>query len=119
MTTTTRATMPLYDTRRGVQKMYTEGVVLADIQRQKQAGMSLREIAAQYEGVTHADISRVLKGEFPRSACKRKALKLPPLDLAPVCPIHGVVHVRATCPGATPPRRRWARVLGHEGWRME
>lgn len=100
--------------------MYTEGVVLADIRGKHEAGMSLREIAAQYEGVTHADVSRILRGEFPRSACKRLALKLPPLDLAPVCPIHGVVHVRATCPGAkTSPRSRWARVLGHEGWRLQ
>lgn len=99
--------------------MYTEGALCKDLRTQHEAGMSLREIAAQYEGVTHADISRVLKGEFPRSACKRLALKLPPLDLAPVCPIHGVVHVRATCPGEKTARPRWVRVMGHAGWRME
>jgi hypothetical protein len=36
---------------------------------------------------------------------------------APVCPIHHVVHVRATCPGNQPRRVRWVRGAGHAGGR--
>jgi hypothetical protein len=97
--------------------MYTEAQVYRDICAKHEAKTSLRDIAAEYENITHGDISRILKGQFPTSDCKRKALHLIPLVPTAICPIHGIVHVRATCPGKSPRRVRWVREAGHAGGR--
>jgi hypothetical protein len=115
--TTTKSTMPLYATPRGVQKMYTEAQVFAIIKAKHEAKISLRDIAGQYENITHADIARILQGEFPHSPCKRMALGMAPLALTEVCPVHGVVHKRKTCPGERSQAQRWVRVAGHAGGR--
>jgi hypothetical protein len=73
---------PLHAPKAAVQTLYTEQHLSAIIRAQKDAGKSLRAIAAQYgEPVNHADIERILQGRFPRSLAKRAALKL-----LPVCP---------------------------------
>jgi hypothetical protein len=73
---------PLRAPKTGVQTLYTEQQVSTLIRAQKDAGMSLRVIAAEYvKPVNHADIERALQGRFPHDLDKRKALKL-----MPVCP---------------------------------
>ena len=57
-----------------------------------------------------------IQGYEPHDNHIRATLGLPELLPAPVCPIHGVVHVRATCPGVKKPAPRWVRVYGHAGW---
>ena len=118
MTTTTNTTTGLYDTPGGVQKMYTEAQVFFDTHAKHNSGISLRDIAADYPGVTFGDVSRILKGQFPVSKCKREALRLAPLVPTEVCPKHGVVHV-SRCPGETKQKPRWVRVLGHAGGEWE
>lgn len=63
-------------TKRGVQTMYTEDDVMSDLWSKKLSGMSLRKIAAEYPGLTFADIQRGLKGIFPKSVNKRFAFGL-------------------------------------------
>jgi hypothetical protein len=63
-----------------VQTAYTEQDVSAIVHAQKDAGKSLRSIAAEYGApVNHADIERILQGKFPHNAAKRHALGLPPV----------------------------------------
>jgi hypothetical protein len=116
MTTTTETTIGLYASKTGVQKMYTEAQVFAVIKAKHDAKTSLRDIAAQYENITHGDISRILDGQFPHSKCKREGLGLAPLVPTEVCPKHGVVHVSG-CPKQSPRRVRWVREAGHAGGR--
>jgi hypothetical protein len=72
----------------------------------------LREIAAMF-GVTHGVIARALAGQEPRDAAIRGLLGLPAMAPAPVCPVHGVVHVTRRCPveraRAKAKRRDWKR----------
>jgi hypothetical protein len=85
--------------------MYTEAQVFAVIKAKHDAGISLRDISADYQNITHADISRILQGEFPRSVCKREALGLPMLLPAPACPKCGGVHVTKRCTDGDKPRK--------------
>jgi hypothetical protein len=63
-------------------KAKIEPDVLTDIQVQRAAKKSLRQIAAAYgRPITHGDIGRILHGVFPKGEAKRAALRLPP-----VCP---------------------------------
>jgi hypothetical protein len=72
--------IPLRAHKAGVQTAYTEQAVSAIIRAKKDAGRSLRAIAAEYGfPVNHADIERILQGQFPHNAAKRKALGLPPI----------------------------------------
>lgn len=99
-----------------VQIAYKEEDVLAILWAKKLRGMSLRDIADGYTGVTYGDISRALHGVFPKNREKRRALMLVDLQLAETCPIHGIVHLRSTCPtDGRQPRRRWVRCAGHAG----
>lgn len=100
--------------------MYTEGQVLRDICAMKTGGISLRDIAKRYGSpIKHADIQRILHGQFPKGRAKRGALKVVELAPAPVCPVHGVVHT-SSCP-RTGKRPRWVRTFnaGHAGGRWE
>lgn len=66
---------------------------------------SWRKVAEKH-GVTKPMAYRVAKedGYEPKDSRIRLALGLPELKLAPVCPIHGVVHVSRRCPG---PKRKY------------
>lgn len=63
-------------TETGVQNLYTEGMVYSDLLNKKRSGRSLRAIAGDYPGLNFADISRALKGQFPKSNSKRWAFGL-------------------------------------------
>ncbi len=81
------------------------------------SGLSFREIARnrEFSPIPAGTICAIYKGaEVPKKW--RKQLGLVELLPAPACPIHNVVHVRATCPGNPPRRPRWVRVLGHSGY---
>jgi hypothetical protein len=74
---------PLRAPKTGVQTLYTEQQVSTLIRAQKDAGMSLRVIAAEYGSpVNHADIERALQGRFPHDLDKRRALNLVPICAA-------------------------------------
>ncbi len=76
----------------------SEEKVLQYLIRQKLAGNSLRAIARTYgQKITHGDIARALKGQFPKSPCKRLAFGLPALAPAPVCVKCGEVHTTKRC----------------------
>jgi len=78
----------LQATKTAVQTLYTEQSLSAHLLRQKNAGRSLRQIAAQFgKPITHADVQRGLRGEFPKNAEKRKAFGLAP------CPIPVNVYI--------------------------
>ena len=68
----------------------------------------MSEIASGYEGITFADIQRGLRGEFPKSAKKRKALGLEIWGKARVCPTCGEVHISKRC---TAKRRRTQKLF--------
>ena len=67
---------------------------------------SLRKVSrlAKYQGMPAGTISTILgnpkRGRLPGAVPKkwRAVYGLHQEALAPVCPIHGVVHVRKTCP---------------------
>ena len=107
-TTTAKRRIPLQATERGVQKTYTDAAVLADLRRKKAAGMSLRQIASEYDGITHADIQRALQGHLPHDPHKRIALHLAPMLPAPACPRCGSVHVTKRCTAAP---RAYTRIV--------
>lgn len=70
--------MPLNDHRRPVQTLYTKAKVRRVIQAKTNAGRSLRQIAKSYgKAITHADIQRILLGQFPVGFRKRQALRIP------------------------------------------
>ena len=85
-----------------VHSVYNESDVVSDLWSKKLTGKTLRDISRDYPGTTYGDIQRALKGEFPKSPQKRLAFRLPALAPAPVCPIHGIVHTRKTCPSDKP-----------------
>lgn len=59
-------------------------------------------------GVTKPMAYRIaLKGYEPKKIIIRHHLGLPALAPAPVCPIHGVVHVSRRCPQPGKPRLPW------------
>ena len=85
--------------KKGVRAPYTFDSLQSDLLAQQAAlgrDFSLRKVAAKY-GVSHAVIQRVLAGVEPTDPTIRKALGLPHLKPAPVCPVHGVVHLGG-CP---------------------
>ena len=64
----------------GVQTLYSENTLRGYLTRLYEAGRSLRQIASDFgPPITHADIQRALRGEFPKNAEKRAALGLPSL----------------------------------------
>lgn len=71
--------------------------------------LSWREIASMedYEGISHATLSAIARGRDPKSPAIRCKLGLPALAPAPVCPVHGVVHVSRRCPVARKPPQPW------------
>jgi len=74
------STIPLNRNKRAVQKAYTEQDVSFHIRAQKDAGKSLRQIAAEYgKPILHSDIKRILDGVFPVGVAKREALHIPPV----------------------------------------
>jgi hypothetical protein len=92
MTTQNGPTKPVTPPKFAVRASYKE-LRLWQTLRQKQArGLTFRKIADHFPGITYGDISRILKGKFPTSPKKRIALGLDILDLAPVCPVHNIVH---------------------------
>jgi uncharacterized protein (DUF433 family) len=92
-------------TKMPVQSSYREDQVLQDILHKKSQGMTLRAIAAQYKHITYGDIHRLLRGQFPKSPAKRKALGLPAYAPAPVCVKCGSVHTTKYCTAARKPRK--------------
>jgi hypothetical protein len=90
--------------------MITEDRLKRDLLAKNLSGKTLREIAKEYgDGITHADIQRGIKGDFPKSEHKRFILGLPALIPTPACNKCGEVHVRRRCPNTsqakTTPRR--------------
>jgi hypothetical protein len=79
-------------------KMKSDKDVLADLQAQKRARKTLREIAVQYAGITHGDIFRALNGVMPHNPHKRLALGLPAYKSVPACSVCGGVHLLKSCP---------------------
>jgi hypothetical protein len=87
-----------------VQTLSSETTVRQHLIAEKLSGKPLREISREYGSpITHGDIARALKGQFPKSPCKRLALGLPALALHPVCVKCGQVHPPKRCPNQ--PRR--------------
>lgn len=83
--------------RTGVQTLYTEDTLCQYLWVQKAIGRSLREIARDFPGITHADVQRGLDGDFPKHSHKRAIMGLPALIPAPACPRCGKVHVTRRC----------------------
>lgn len=79
----------LKSTKAPVQTLYTEADVVQDLWSKKLSGMSLRQIASYYPGLTFADIQRALKGIFPKSGKKRLAFGLLDEQHATVIPMSG------------------------------
>ncbi len=90
-----------------VQKMYTEKQVLTNLQRKKALKMTLRDIAAEYDGITFGDIARALEGQFPKSKEKRAAMRLKPLVEVEGCNKCGEAHP-IKHPRTRKPPTRWA-----------
>jgi hypothetical protein len=69
-------------------------------------GLSYRKIAAlpEYATLSPATLRREAMGQESKDNHTREILGYPVLDLAPVCPKHGVVHLRKTCPSEGKPR---------------
>ena len=68
--------------------------------------------------VTYGTMYRLAQGIEPKRPELRLALGLPAYAPAAVCPIHGVVHTRKTCPQASPKKPRshnWRREC--EAWK--
>ena len=123
-------TNPVNRNRKPVQSPYTEETVSASIRAKKNAGKSLRQIAAGYgKPITHADIERILQGKFPVGIEKRKALKIPPVCITCGQKVKYVRHIPAWLVEATAnlaaleartqPRPAPARVYTRAGKRIE
>jgi hypothetical protein len=72
--------------------------------------------------ITHDAIRRLEQGIEPKDPMKRKALGLPILSLAPICPDCGQVHVKTHCPHKAKiqpakPKRNW-RKAALDGWAL-
>ncbi len=104
-----------------VQKAYKEEDVTSILWGKKLRGMTLREISAEYPGTNYGDISRALKGEFPKAIDRRMSMGLITMLPAPVCVKCGVVHTTKGCTANRKPSRkpRWVRMPGHAGGRWE
>lgn len=100
-------------------KHKTEEQVRLELRKLHESGATLREIAAEYEHLTHADVARILAGIMPRSTEKRADLDLPPLGLAPLCPRCGVVHVSRSCPKTHKYRDLWETPTPVLKWQLE
>ncbi len=75
-----------------------------------------RKIAERYPGVPAGTLCAIFKGREPKKHSVRRALGLPDLAPAPVCPDCGQVHVSGTCTATRPrgadglaPVTVWAR----------
>lgn len=66
----------------------------ADLLARRATGMPWRRIAADFPGVPAGTLCAIAKGREPKGARIRRALGLPAMQPAPVCPRCGVVHVR-------------------------
>ena len=92
--------MPANRARRGVQSLYTFVKLKNDLLHRHDPNSrqnSTRGIAADY-GITCGTVARILRGIEPKRADIRRQLGLPELAPAPVCPVHGVVHISRSCP---------------------
>lgn len=80
-----------------VQRLYT---VWQRLHALRGASMSWRAIAPEFAGVPAATLCAIYKhGREPKKPAVRAALGLPTYAPAPVCPVHGIVHLQA-CPVA-------------------
>jgi len=82
-------------------------------------GVSLRQIAGAYPGITFGDVSRIIQGVEPKSPAKRVALGLPRLGSAPICPNCGVVHVGRCTAGRHIEKPLFDQTVKELRWRFD
>lgn len=82
-------------------------------------GKSWRYIAknvSPYLGICHATLARIYRGIAPRAPEVCAALGITRYLPAPACARCGKVHTTRDCVEQRKPRRRWVRVMGHQGY---
>jgi hypothetical protein len=69
-----------------------------------------RKVGQEFN-ITSGMAYRIAKNKYePKDPRIRFVLGLSALAPAPVCPVHGVVHVAHRCPGQRKPRQAWMSV---------
>ena len=66
----------------------------ADLRARRATGKTWREIAREFDGIPAGTLCAIAKGYEPKKPSMRRALGLPAMQPAPVCPRCGVVHTR-------------------------
>src|SRR3990167_6339011 len=89
--------MAIYKDETTVQNVYTEESLRVFLWTETLRGKSLRELARTFNGITHADIQRGLKGQFPKKSRKRQSFGLIALELSEPCLKCGEVHTVPWC----------------------
>lgn len=99
-------------------KHKTFQMVRDEILSARKQGLSLRQISAHYPGVSFGTIGRIIEGVEPKTPDIRHALGMTVYQPAPVCPIHGVVHV-GRCPREVTYKRLVDMPLDLLRWKFE